>query len=273
MRIDGRALSIGAAAIGLVFLLGLALPGATPRGELLPAGRVPTVANGTAPYAGYTGVALSGNITIETAQFNVPTVTCQPTLPEAQLVGIHVGTTGVLGNRSTVSLGLDLNVTCGLGSSAPREASLAYDCVESSCTTLDVFDLSVAADDNVSFRIDANATSGQVVFTIADLTTHVTKNFHLAFGTGVALSSAFWEVEGPRDPCTPTSCARALAQFSAPVVLKDCGLTVAGQRVHAGSLAYLIRYTMVNSIGTPLARASAMSHVGSEFSVRWLRST
>ncbi len=270
---SGRALASGAAVVGLALLLGLSLPMAAPRGELVPAGEAPTVANGTGPFAGYTGVVLSGNLTVETAQFNVPAVTCRPSLPEAQLVGTHVGAAGVLGNGSTVSLGLNLNVICDLGSHAPRYAPLAYDCVESNCTTLIVFSLQVAADDNVSFRIDADPTSGHVVYTIADLTTHVTENFRLEFGTGVALSSAFWEVGGPNYPCTPTSCAQALAKFSAPIVLKDCGLTVSGERVHAGALAYVIRYTMVNSIDTPLARASAISHAGSAFSVRWIRST
>ena len=231
------------------------------------------VSNGKAPYAGYLGVVISGNLSKQTAEFNVPSVTCQASLPEAQIVGVDAGASGVLDNGTTVQVGENLNTICDRNSSTPRFAPLAYDCLVGACTTLTVFSLPVSAGDNVSFTITANTTSGQVVWSMADLTTKVSKSYHHDFGTGINLTRPFWEVGGPNYPCTPTSCSQALAKFSGSILLRDCGLTVLGKRVHVGALAYLIHYTMVDSIGNVLARASAIMRAGSAFSGVWVRST
>lgn len=269
-----RTFLLGVSVGVLSVLLVLATPLVAGRpGPGLSAPASPSVSNGKAPSAGYLGVVTSENISTQTAEFTVPPVTCQPSLPEAQVVAVHVGASGVLSNGTTVEVGMNLVVLCDLGSSAPRYAPLAYDCLEANCTTLVVFSLSVSSGDNLSFRIQTTPLSGKVVWKMTDQSSGTSASWTEHFGHGVNLTRAFWEVGGPNYPCTPTSCAQALAKFTGRILLHGCDLTVADVRVPLAALAYLIKYTMVDSIGHVLARSSSLSQHGSAFSVTWVHST
>ncbi|HXY46989.1 MAG TPA: hypothetical protein VEK13_03710 [Thermoplasmata archaeon] len=273
-RTIGRTFLPGACIAVLFAVLVLATPLVAGQSEPAPSARASSsVSNGKAAYAGYLGVVTSENISSQIAEFSVPSVTCQSSLPEAQVVSVHIGASGVLSNGSTVEVGMNLVVICDLGSSAPRYAPLAYDCVETNCTTLVVFSLSISPGDNLSFQIQTNPLSGKVVWKMTDQSTDASASWVEEFNHGVNLTRPFWEVAGPNYPCTPTSCAQALAKFSGRIFLHDCRLTVSGARVEVGALAFLIKYTLVNSIGTVLARCSSLSNHGSAFSVTWVRST
>ena len=274
LRIFGRTFLLGLSVGVLSVLLVVAMPLVGGRPTTGPTGpRSPWVSSGKAADAGYLGVVTRGNISTHSAEFGVPSVSCQPSLPEAQVVGVHVGASGVLLNGTTVEVGMNLNVICDLGSSSPRFAPLAYDCLGANCTTLTVFALTISIGDDVTFHIQTDPLAGKVAWKMTDQSTHASASWTENFHHGVNLTRAFWEVGGPTYPCTPTSCAQALAKFSGQVSLRDGGLTVSGTHVEVGALAYLIRYTMVDSIDHVLARCSPLSKNGSTFSVTWIHST
>jgi hypothetical protein len=226
--------------------------------------------------AGYTGQVSSGVISQLTMDSVVPSVVCQPSLPEPQYVGIDTSLVGKLPNGVSVTVGMNMNTICDKGSSTPRYAPLAYDCLGGNCTTLVVFSFPLSPGNRLAYSIGIGTQpddSNSATMTMTDLSTGGTGTEPAHFNGTLSMTSAYWIVEGPSYPCTKSKCVQALTKLTSKIVFEDCAVVDSGTTIPVSSLSDIIESTMVDSHARTLAKASKLSSGGTHFTVKWVHST
>jgi len=276
-RIDRLGVLVVAILAVLVVGLSVWLPTASARVTSASANQTaPAIITQTGASAGYWGTVSSGNISQLTMETIVPTVVCQASLPEAQIVGIDTHLVGTTSTGLGVVAGIDLNIICDMGSSTPRYAPLAYDCISGSCSTLMVFTFSVSPSNRFSYSISIGTESdndNNATMTMKDLSTGNSGSATAHFNGALNMSSAAWFVAGPSYPCTKKSCVQALTEFTQKIAFDGCEVVASTSTLPTSSLSDLVKSTLVDSDSRIMAKPSDLKASGTEFTVTWKRST
>ena len=228
--------------------------------------RLPVEVRATGWNAGYSGVVPTGHISALWMETVVPTVVCQPELPEAQFVGIQASLNG-----SDSSVGMNMLGLCYEGSTSPEYASLAYDCYNGPCST-HVFSLTLSPGDRLSYSIAINAT-GWIEASIDDLSSGANATWAGTVPGALEMNGAHWTMGGPNSPCSRSKCAQALAHFTTKLVFEQCHVIESGSTIPVSELSVLTHWTLVDSKSPVLAKASKLTNGGTEFTVKFSHST
>jgi hypothetical protein len=210
---------------------------------------------GSCCVAGYSGNVTAGTtFSFLEAQWNVPAVTCQPTLAGGQQV-----VTIVQANR----LVLGIEALCKSGSSSPTLAPFAYfPPVNSNPVPLK---LKVKAGDSIYAVFIINP-GDSVNGTLRDMNT-ATSVHYVKVVPGASKTAQGFFIGTSRGGLGLFS-TTYLAKFGTPIKFEGCLVNVNP----ISSSAFLSRIAMVDGSSKVMAQTSALSGSGTIFSVSWVRS-
>lgn len=214
----------------------------------------------TGHFAGYTANVTSGTLTKVSGKWNVPPVTCQPSLNHQQglLVVMSLYST-------TTSLSVGLVVACPLGSSTPTYTVVAY--FYPADVGIVRLPLTVNPGDMLSASITVNPSTNKVVGKIADTTTGFSATRPEKVSGASTTNGALWKVEPwPPGPAT------YLAEFTFHVKFSSCSVVHSGVKMAISQLDFLTKGVMVDSNNKIIAKTSVLSSTAMSFKVTFVRS-
>jgi hypothetical protein len=220
--------------------------------------------------AGYEGSAASGYVTKVTAQWTVPTVTCQSTLPDDQAIMTAVELDGY--DSATgywTGVVIEVGAYCSSGSSTPSaNAWVFYQSAATGGGWGWESPFVLTSGHKLSAAISISPSNGKMTITLKDLTDGQSASYTTLMSYwGIAynyLNTAWWMAARSTD----------LAQFSPSIKFTGCDVVVSGATHPISWLSSLYEYTMVDNSGTVVqATTSALNKAGTGFSVSFVSST
>lgn len=202
--------------------------------------------------AAYVGTVSSGVITLATADWNQPAVTCQPNLDgQGERTGIYMSNSSTFYFMGTEEFCLDGTPVYSTETAVNGATS-------------GVFVLTVNPEDEFSASFTFSPSTQILTAKITDISTgqSASATFPQAFSPGMP-TLASWTVNRLGN----------LAQFNVPIRFSNCTVTVSGRTFTISRMETLLRVTMVDSSGNTMASTSSLSRAGSSFKVTWIGST
>jgi len=219
--------------------------------------------------AGYWGSVASGYITKITAQWTVPTVTCQPALPDdqglwtmAKVQGYDTATSHYTG------VALETGESCATGSSTPTNETWLY--YQSATTGFWLgwqLPFVLTPGHKMSATVSVSPSTGKITVNMKDMTDGQSASITTLMSYwGVAysyLTDADWSVTSGTD----------LAQYAPAIKFTKCDVVVSGATHPISWLSTLYEYQMVDSSNSRMATTSSLNGAGNGFSITFVSST
>lgn len=203
-------------------------------------------------WAGYgDAVTKTGAVTMITATFTMPKVTCQASNANNQAVGVLAAIDGV--PTSVDFLYIGPAAICPMGSS-----TAVYEVV-STASAGTILSATVKPGDKITETIKIKGTTATYTF----------KDSKTGTSTGTSSTSGFSQIGA--ECMTDMFGGYALAKFPA-ISITNCKATISGSTKAIGgfgSAATLSHYVDVSGTGATLAKASSLNSMKSGFKVTW----
>jgi len=206
-----------------------------------------------------------------TAQWTVPTVTCQPSLSADQSWSILIllgGYDSSTGYNTEILVGGG-GFYCAQGSSSPTTISAGVDFLSANGGTWAGSGLPFLpiSGHKISLTISTSPSTGKMTITLKDRTDgqSVSVTTPMSYW-GIPynyLYQAWWEVTAGPD----------LPQYTPAIKFTSCNVVVSGVTNPISSLNGVAVFQMVDGSNNPMATTSALNKAGNGFSVTYISST
>ncbi len=227
--------------------------------------------------AGYDGKTSAGYLTAVTADVVIPTVTCQPKLPEGQDLQIGVPLSGEAPlNPSVVSpltVVLFTDIYCPQGSSTPYHSAYFYLVLHETLLFEYQLPLKFGAGDSVAFTLKISRATDNVKVFLRDQSSGAGVSYSKLVPGASYLKEVGWEVGSCEEPTCHSITANqlALAKFST-ITFRKATFTTRGSAMPISKLSPLYQLVLVNSNNKLMAKPSRLIACTS-FKVTFVAST
>jgi hypothetical protein len=226
---------------------------------------------------GYDGITPAGYLTTVTAEVVIPTVTCQPNLPQGQDVQIGVPLSGEVPRSASVLLPLTVvlfvDIYCPQGSSTPQHSAYLYLVLHGTLLFEHQLPLKFGAGDSMAFTLTINRATDEVSVSLKDQSSGVGAGYSKLVPGASYLNELGWEVGSCEEPTchSITTNQLALAKFST-ITFTKATFTTTGSPLPISKLSSLEQLILVDSNGKSMAKPSPLI-TGRSFEVTFVAST
>ncbi len=254
----------------IAFLFCLLLIGSTSNIFLVAATNPSSVRNTF--QAGFTGgISFStGSNALIKADWNVPPVSCQPSLSQAQGLSSYVGLFAFnksIGQFLFMAAGVD--VECQQGSSTPSYSAVAIVVTPNGGIIRTFSKVTVSPGDTLTGKISIDPSTHVVKAEIIDSANSQSGSHSEIETFSTTNNFAQWLIS----PLSGSVGNLPLANFTMLIKFSHGTLTDSTGTHTIGQLPMLAEYVLISSGGDVLARPSALSLTGASFHIKWVAST
>jgi hypothetical protein len=205
--------------------------------------------------AGYVGNVTSGTLTKVTGEWKLPTIHCNSSDPNFQMLSIYMG---LLNKTGGAQAAISVVAICVTGETQTPYTLLAKFPSDPNFVNMSI---AVKAGDTLKAEVAVNPSTHSTMARVDDITTG-----KVATRTGTSFAkytSAEW--------IASRYLTTDLAIFSPPLTFSSCSVVHSGSTIPVSHMSLVTKFTMVDASKKTLASTSALSGTGTKFTVTFVR--